>query len=155
MSKSVARVRAAATAAGLPVEIIEMPGSTRTAEDAAAACGCTVAQIVKSMIFAASDGTLRLLLTPGDRQVDPALAEAGFGVSLSRADPDQVRAVTGFAIGGVSPIGHMTPVICAMDPELMAHAQVWAAAGTPRHVFSAVPEDLRRASAATLMPFTR
>ncbi|MEO1425093.1 MAG: YbaK/EbsC family protein, partial [Pseudomonadota bacterium] len=107
MSKSVARVRAAATAAGLPVEIIEMPGSTRTAEDAAAACGCTVAQIVKSMIFAASDGTLRLLLTPGDRQVDPALAEAGFGVSLSRADPDQVRAVTGFAIGGVSPIGHL------------------------------------------------
>jgi prolyl-tRNA editing enzyme YbaK/EbsC (Cys-tRNA(Pro) deacylase) len=154
MSKSVKRVRAALVAANLPDTIQEMPDSTRTAVDAAAACGCQVAQIVKSMIFATKDGAFILFLTAGDNQVDPAKAADLVGTALSRAEPNALRSYTGFAIGGVSPIGHLNPVACVMDPALMQHEIVWAAAGTPRHVFSIAPDTLQQITGARVAPFT-
>lgn len=152
MSKSLARVRAALAAGGVDAEPLEMPGETRTAAQAAAAAGCMLDQIAKSILFAGGDG-LFLFLTAGGNQVDAAAASALAGVPLGRADADRVRAVTGFAIGGVAPVGHLMPLPVWMDPRLMDFAQVWAAAGTPRHIFAIAPQTLRDLTGATVAPF--
>lgn len=149
MSKSVKRVERAAEEAGLDVEILRMPESTRTAADAAAACGCEVSQIVKSMIFeGAASGALKLVLVSGAHDLDLARSEALFGEALTRADPKRVRAETGFAIGGVSPIGHLAPLDTWMDSTLLAYDIVWVAAGAPNAVFSIAPAALKQAAAA-------
>lgn len=143
MSKSLARVRAALEAAGEAVQIVEMPGSTRTAAEAAAAAGCHVDQIAKSIIFRGEDsGHVMLFLTAGGRQVDGARASALAGEALGRADAALIRAETGFAIGGVAPVGHLRPLRAFYDPRLSDFAQVWAAAGTPRHIFAIAPARL-------------
>ncbi|WP_420406253.1 YbaK/EbsC family protein [Nisaea sp.] len=155
MSKSVNRVKAAAEAAGLATEILRMPDSTRTAEEAAAACGCEVGQIVKSLIFkGAESGELKLLLVSGSNQVDLAKAAAAAGEPLGRADPKEVREITGFAIGGVSPIGHLVPVATWMDEDLLGYPTVWAAAGAPNAVFEVAPSALRAAANATVAALT-
>ena len=144
MSKSVKRVEEAAKSFGLEVSILRMPVSTRTAADAAVACGCTVSQIVKSMIFEGADsGALKLILVSGAHEVDLAQAREQLGEDLSRADPKRVRTETGFAIGGVSPIGHLTAIETWMDRALFEHDLVWAAAGAPNTVFSVAPEALK------------
>ena len=151
MSKSVNRVKAAAEAAGLTVEILRMPDSTRTAAEAAAACGCDVAQIVKSLIFKGGEsGALKLLLVSGANQVDLEKAAALVGEPLERADPKEVREITGFAIGGVSPLGHMSPVETWMDETLLSFGTVWAAAGAPNAVFEASPDALKKAAGAAV-----
>lgn len=151
MSKSVNRVKAAAEAAGLTVEILRMPDSTRTAAEAAAACGCDVAQIVKSLIFKGGEsGALKLLLVSGANQVDLEKAAALVGEPLERADPKEVREITGFAIGGVSPLGHMSPVATWMDKTLLGFGTVWAAAGAPNAVFEVTGAALRDATGATI-----
>jgi prolyl-tRNA editing enzyme YbaK/EbsC (Cys-tRNA(Pro) deacylase) len=151
MSKSVNRVKAAAEAAGLATEILRMPDSTRTAEEAAAACGCEVGQIVKSLIFkGAESGALKLLLVSGSNQVDLAKAAAAAGEPLERADPKEVREITGFAIGGVAPIGHLVPVATWMDEDLLGYEKIWAAAGAPNAVFETGPAALRDAAGATV-----
>ncbi|WP_193173532.1 YbaK/EbsC family protein [Nisaea nitritireducens] len=151
MSKSVNRVKAAAEAAGLTVEILRMPDSTRTAAEAAAACGCDVAQIVKSLIFKGGEtGALKLLLVSGANQVDLDKAAALVGEPLERADPKEVREITGFAIGGVSPLGHLTPVATWMDETLLGFGTVWAAAGAPNAVFEITGTALRDATGATI-----
>ena len=155
MSKSLARVKAALTAAGLTREPLEMPGETRTAEQAAQAAGCLVDQIIKSILFQGESGRLYLFLTAGGNRVDAAKASALAGEPLGRADINVVRAVTGFAIGGVAPLGHLTPCPVWADPRLIDFAEVWAAAGTPRHIFPAAPADLIRAAKATLADFTQ
>lgn len=128
------RVRAAADAAGLIEPIVELADSARTAADAAAAVGCQVDQIAKSMIFDA-DGHLVLALTSGSNTVDGAkLAALAGATECGRARPDDVRTITGFAIGGVSPIGHLQPIRCWIDPHLLDFDTVWVAAGTPHHV---------------------
>ncbi len=145
---SAQRVADAASAGGHVISVIEYPEGTRTAEDAAAAVGCSVDQIVKSMIFDA-DGELVLALTSGAHLVDAAALAALAGVgTCGRANADQVRAVTGFAIGGVPPFGHENPVRTWIDPHLLTFGEVWAAAGTPRHVFAIVPEALARLAGA-------
>ncbi|MCU0816444.1 MAG: YbaK/EbsC family protein [Cypionkella sp.] len=154
MSKSLARVKAALAAAGLTTDILEMSAETRTAPQAAHAAGCALDQIAKSILFQGASGRLYLFLTAGGNQVDPARATALAGEPLHRADADTVRAVTGFAIGGVAPLGHLTPSPVFMDPRLMDFPTIWAAAGTPRHIFPCAPADLHRATAATLAPFT-
>ncbi|MFP4239909.1 YbaK/EbsC family protein [Rhodosalinus sp.] len=142
MSKSVKRVRAALEAAGIVPDIREL-GETRTAEQAAAAVGCTLDQIVKSIIFRGETGGHALLfLTAGGNRVDPARAAAVAGEPLGKADAALVRAETGFAIGGVAPIGHLTPVRSWFDPRLLDFEEVWAAGGTPRHVFPIAPRRL-------------
>ncbi|WP_299737341.1 YbaK/EbsC family protein [uncultured Roseobacter sp.] len=152
MSKSIRRVEEAARAASLQIEIERMPDSTRTASEAAEACACSVAQIVKSMVFeGASTGKLKLLLISGKHDVDLGKAKVLFGEELIRADPKRVRSETGFAIGGVSPLGHLSEIETWMDTELLAHDTVWAAAGAPNAVFSVAPEGLLTATAAKML----
>ena len=154
MSSSLDRVRLALEAAGSPARILEMPGSTRTARDAADACGCEIDQIAKSILFAGRDtGELKLFVTAGGNQVDADLASALAGEPLGKADAQRIRDVTGFAIGGVAPLGHLQALPVWMDPRLMDFDVVWAAAGTPRHVFALAPADLVRVSGAHLAQF--
>ncbi|KQT85543.1 YbaK/EbsC family protein [Aurantimonas sp. Leaf443] len=143
------RVLAAATARGLKIAIVETRASARSAEEAAAAVGAQVGQIVKSLVFrGASSGTAHLLLVSGANRVDEAGMEALVGEALERPDAAFVRAATGFAIGGIPPFGHASPLPVFMDEDLFAHATVWAAAGTPTHVFETVPLQLRSATGA-------
>lgn len=149
------RVRLAATELGLAVEIVEMPGSTRTAEDAAAACGCAVGQIVKSLVFVGAE-TRRplLLLVSGANRVDETGVRAAIGEALERPDAAYVRTTTGFAIGGVAPIGHETPMVTYLDRDLLAFETVWAAAGSPKAVFAVAPAQLAAATGATVIAVT-
>jgi prolyl-tRNA editing enzyme YbaK/EbsC (Cys-tRNA(Pro) deacylase) len=155
MSKSLARVRAALEAAGVAFDLREMAAETRTAEQAAAAAGCALDQIVKSVLFRGSgSGQLRLFLTAGGNRIDPDRASTLAQEPLERADAALIRAETGFAIGGVAPLGHLNPCALWMDPRLMDFAVVWAAAGTPRHIFAIAPAVLRRITGAALAEFT-
>jgi prolyl-tRNA editing enzyme YbaK/EbsC (Cys-tRNA(Pro) deacylase) len=155
MSKSLKRVRAALRVAGLPADPLEMADGTRTADEAAAAAGCAIDQICKSIIFQGRDsGDCILFLTAGGNRVDAAKAAAVAGEALDRADAAAVRARTGFAIGGVAPIGHLHPIRAFWDPRLSEFAKIWAAAGTPRHVFPVAPADLLRLAGAQPADFT-
>jgi prolyl-tRNA editing enzyme YbaK/EbsC (Cys-tRNA(Pro) deacylase) len=150
---NVARVAEAAAAAGLAISVREHPEGTRTADEAAAAVGCDVGQIVKSLIFDA-DGRIVLALTSGANRVDTTALAALAGVDrLGRADADRVRQVTGFPIGGVPPLGLRQPVPTFFDQDLLTHDEVWAAAGTPRHVFSTSASALVAATGATVARF--
>lgn len=154
MSKSLSRVRAALEAAGLPPEIVETP-LARTAADAAAAVGCLPDQIAKSIIFRGEDtGKALLFLTAGGNRVDPARAATLAGEPLGKADAALVRTQTGFAIGGVSPLGHLSPIRAFIDPRLRDFDRVWAAAGTPHHVFAICPDRLADLACARWAPFT-
>ena len=154
MSKSMARVRAALEAAGVDARIVETAGA-RTAQEAADAVDCALDQIVKSIIFQGHDsGACLLFLTAGGNRVDAARASALAGEALDRADAAAVRAQTGFAIGGVSPVGHLNPIRAWLDPRLLAFDTVWAAAGTPQHVFALDPALLPRLSGAEPADFT-
>jgi prolyl-tRNA editing enzyme YbaK/EbsC (Cys-tRNA(Pro) deacylase) len=149
MSKSLARVKRALQEAGVAVDVLEMAEGTRTAEDAARAVGCALDQIAKSIIFRAErTGDAVLFITAGGNQVDPARASALADEPLGKADAGLIRAQTGFAIGGVAPVGHLTPIRAWFDPRLNDFDVVYAAAGTPRHVFAIAPATLLRLSAA-------
>lgn len=148
------RVRAALEAAGLDPQI-RQTDLARTAADAAAAIGCAVDQIAKSIIFRGENsGAAILFLTAGGNRVDAGKAAAIAGEPLGKADAALVRAQTGFAIGGVAPIGHLNPIRAFLDPRLSGFATVWAAAGTPHHVFPIAPADLIRISHAQIADFT-
>lgn len=152
MSKSVKRVERAASEIGLEISVKRMGESTRTAQDAARACGCDVAQIVKSLIFKGErSGNLILLLISGAHQVDLDVAEDTIGEPLVRTDANEVRVRTGFAIGGVSPIGHLEAPNVWIDRHLFEHQTVWAAAGAPDAVFEVTPEALRDATGAQIL----
>ncbi len=154
MSKSRKRVEQALAEAGLPIKVLEMPGETRTAAQAAAQAGCSLDQIAKSIIFRGQDsGAAVLFLTAGGNQVDAAKATALAGEPLARADADFVRATTGFAIGGVSPVGHLTPPHSFFDPRLLEFDVIYAAAGTPRHIFAIEPHALLQVSQAQIGAF--
>jgi prolyl-tRNA editing enzyme YbaK/EbsC (Cys-tRNA(Pro) deacylase) len=146
---NVGRVRDAARKKGCAIEVREFPDGTRTAADAARAIGCDVAQIVKSLVFVI-DGNPVLALVSGANRVDERqLTSAAGGARIERADADTVRAATGFPIGGVPPFGHPRQLSTYIDPELLGFDVVWAAAGTPRHVFPADPAWLASVTAAT------
>ena len=128
---------------GFAFEVKEFPDSTRTSAEAAAAIGCAVEQIAKSLVFrGAQSGQAVLIIAGGANRVDPRKAEALLGEGIARADADFVRTATGFAIGGVPPLGHDRPLATLIDEDLLAHAEVWAAAGTPNAVFRLSPQDL-------------
>lgn len=155
MSKSLKRVERALQDAGVTVEILEMAEGTRTAEDAARAAGCALDQIAKSIIFRAeTHGDAVLFVTAGGNRVDDGKASALAGEPLGKADAGLIRAQTGFAIGGVAPVGHLNPIRAWFDPRLLEFPVVWAAAGTPRHVFAIAPEVLLRLSTAERADFT-
>jgi prolyl-tRNA editing enzyme YbaK/EbsC (Cys-tRNA(Pro) deacylase) len=131
------------TALGDKFEVLEFSATTRTAADAAAAIGCTVAQIAKSLIFrAAASNRPVLVVASGVNRVDEAKLAEAVGEAIARADADFVREATGFAIGGVPPVGHANPPTVLIDRSLMAFAEIWAAAGTPNAVFRLTPADL-------------
>ena len=161
---SARRVTDWAAKRGLTIEVLEYPDDgARTAEDAAAAVGCLVDQIVKSMIFAGrsatpepADDELLLALTSGVNQVDGSALAALAGTGrCGRADAEAVRSATGYAIGGVPPFGHHTPLRTWVDPHLLGFDVVWAAAGTPRHVFAIEPATLVELTGAEPGAFTR
>lgn len=155
MGKSITRVRRALEEAGLTFEIRTV-AQARTAQEAADSLGCGIDQIAKSMLFADADRpeTLVLFLTAGGRQVDAQKAAQVAGHALVRADGKTVRAVTGFAVGGVAPVGHLSPLPCFMDPRLAEFDILWAAAGTPRDVFSITPAELLSITNAQMAAFT-
>lgn len=146
MPAAIERVQAALTALGITVDIVEYPQGTRTAADAAAAIGTTVGQIVKSLVFLA-DGRPVLVLASGRNHVDTTkLARTAGATRIERADADRVRAETGFAIGGVPPVGHTRPLDTFVDEDLLGYEVVYAAAGTPTAIFPIAPPDLVRAT---------
>jgi prolyl-tRNA editing enzyme YbaK/EbsC (Cys-tRNA(Pro) deacylase) len=143
------RVRAAASELGLTIEIRLMSATTRTAADAAAACGCEVGQIVKSLIFEGkTTHAPYLILVSGANRVDEDKVEHVLGEAIVRPDADFVRDATGFAIGGIPPIGHTAQVRTYIDLDLLQYETVWAAAGTPNAVFSVNPRALAAAASA-------
>ena len=153
--RNVRRVIDAGRAAGIDVEPVRFPEATKTAADAAAAIGCDVGQIVKSLIFAV-DGDVVLAYVSGANQLDERkLAAAAGGATCSRVDADTVRTVTGYPIGGVPPFGHATDLPVFVDPDLLVHDEVWAAAGTWNDVFAIAPDRLVTASGGTVVDLKR
>jgi prolyl-tRNA editing enzyme YbaK/EbsC (Cys-tRNA(Pro) deacylase) len=149
MAGSIERVTQAAADAGLVIEVKRMGASTRTAEEAAVQCGCSVAQIVKSLVFQGETSSrLYLFLVSGGNQLDLGKASALAAETLKRADPRHIRDETGFAIGGVSPIGHRIAITAFADEALLSFDQVWAAAGAHDAVFAAKPQALVAAAKA-------
>lgn len=144
------RVIDAAGAAGMTITVTRFPEGTRTAADAAAAVGCDVAAIVKSIVLDSSVGPI-VVLTSGANRVDYAKVAAALDAGdVRRADPEAARVATGFPIGGTAPFGHPGPVPMLMDETLFAHDRVWAAAGTPDTVFPIAPDALAAATGATV-----
>jgi prolyl-tRNA editing enzyme YbaK/EbsC (Cys-tRNA(Pro) deacylase) len=144
------------SARGLGVEprIRRFPEGTKTAEAAALAIGCDVAQIVKSLVFMA-DGRPVIAFTSGANRVDPSKLARSAGASEARkASPEEARAATGFAVGGTPPFGHPDPLPAYVDPALLAFQEIWAAAGTPDSVFPLSPSELQRAAGAQPADFT-
>lgn len=140
---SIERVQQALRALGLGHEIVELGQSARTAAEAARALGCRVDQIAKSLVFRLRDsGAPLLVVTSGANRVDEAKVGALVGERLERADADFVRVQTGFAIGGVAPIGHARPLVTLIDEHLLRFEEIWAAAGHPSTVFRLTPGDL-------------
>ncbi|MCB1109914.1 MAG: YbaK/EbsC family protein [Chlamydiia bacterium] len=137
LSKSAQNVQEALNQKGVVTKVVELPASTRTADEAAQAIGCIVAQIVKSLIFQTKE-THRpiLVLASGVNRVNEKLIGKAVGEKIRKADADFTREVTGFAIGGIPPIGHKTPIATYIDEDLLQHQTLWAAAGTPHAVFS-------------------
>ena len=152
MHPSAQRVVDAAEARQLMIDVREFPDGTRTAEDAAQAVGVEVGQIVKSLVFSVNGETVLALVSGANRLDEGALARAtGLReADVGRLDAAAVRAATGFAIGGVPPFGHPTPLSTFVDRDLLRYDTVWAAAGTPRHVFSTTATELVRITGATV-----
>ncbi|KAA5606473.1 YbaK/EbsC family protein [Roseospira marina] len=147
------RLATVLSAHGLPPTVYAYPGSTRTAADAAAAIGCPVAAIGKSLVFmGAESGTPVVVIASGANRVDEARVAALIGEPIRKASADEVRAGTGHAIGGVPPFGHPTDLRTILDPDLLVFDPVWVAAGTPKTVFPITPDALRAASRATVAP---
>lgn len=157
MHRNAVAVAEAAAALGLTIEVREFPEGTRTAEDAAAAIGVTVGQIVKSLVFAIGersgdpDGEVVVALVSGSNQLDERrLATASGARKAWRIDADAVRAATGYPVGGIPPLGHTSTLRTFVDPDLLAFDEVWAAAGTPHLVFAVQPQRLVEVTHATV-----
>ena len=135
--------------AGLEARVVEFEQPTRTSAEAAAAIGCAVAEIAKSIVFRGKEsGQAVVVVASGDNRVSEAKVAALVGEPLGRADADFVRAATGYAIGGVAPLGHAQPVKLLLDEDLRRFGTVWAAAGTPYSVFPLTPDQLRSLTGA-------
>ena len=145
LSSSAMKVQEALNQYGLSCQVVEMPQSTRTAEDAARAVGCQVGQIVKSLVFQGNQSHQAILVaTSGANRVNEKKVAALISEPLSKADADFVREKTGFAIGGVPPVGHAHPIRILIDEDLLQYDEIWAAAGTPRAVFKLTPRELQK-----------
>jgi prolyl-tRNA editing enzyme YbaK/EbsC (Cys-tRNA(Pro) deacylase) len=148
-SKGIERVRLAFSAAGVPCDVKEMPSTTRTAQEAAQAIGCEVAQIAKSLVFRGqASETAILVIASGAHRVDEGKLALLIGEHVERADAAFVRSRSGFAIGGVPPAGHLSKMRTFLDAALLEHSVIWAAAGTPFAVVPLTPDNLQRLTGA-------
>ena len=140
---SAERVRKALQDRGLEARVVRFDATTRSAADAAAAIGCSVAQIAKTLVFRARPSSRPILVVAsGSNRVSERAVAALLGESIEKADAEFVREQTGFAIGGVPPVGHHRPIVTLIDRDLLSLAEIWAAAGTPNTVFRLTPADL-------------
>jgi prolyl-tRNA editing enzyme YbaK/EbsC (Cys-tRNA(Pro) deacylase) len=142
LSPNAEKVAAELRRRGFELEVVELPESTHTAAEAAAAVGCEVGAIAKSLLFRAAGGRSVLVIASGANRVDEARVGELLGETIGRADPDFVRANSGFAIGGVPPVGHAVQPVVFIDADLLAWETLWAAAGTPNSVFQLTPAQL-------------
>jgi len=143
LSASAQKVQDALSARGMTLQVVELPGSTRTAQEAAQAIGCDVGQIVKSLVFKGKRSARPVLvIASGRNRVDERKIEALIEEPLGKADADFVRQQTGFVIGGVPPVGHSQPLLTYVDADLLEYTEIWAAAGTPHAVFRLTPQEL-------------
>jgi prolyl-tRNA editing enzyme YbaK/EbsC (Cys-tRNA(Pro) deacylase) len=145
------RVQERLREAGSECEVRMLAATARSAADAAAAIGCTVAQIAKSLVFRSKSGKPVLVIASGVNRVDEKKVEAALGEPIGKADAAFVRERTGYAIGGVAPIGHATPMRIFLDEDLRRHDEIWAAAGHPHAVFRLHPEELERLTKGTVI----
>ena len=143
LSRSANRIQDALDALGMKVEVVELPASTRTSAEAASAIGCSIGQIAKSIIFR-TVGSSRpvMVIASGVNRVNEEKIQNIIGEAIKKADPDFVRKATGYAIGGVPPIGHAETIITIIDEDLTKLDEIWAAAGTPNAVFKLSPAHL-------------
>ena len=145
LSQSALKVQKALNAFGLQLEVIELPASTRTSQEAAQAIGCQVGQIAKSIIFQAlTSHRPVMVIASGPNRVNEKVIEELIGDAIGKADADFVRQSTGYVIGGVPPVGHTEHIETFIDQDLLQYSEIWAAAGTPHAVFCLTPDDLQR-----------
>jgi prolyl-tRNA editing enzyme YbaK/EbsC (Cys-tRNA(Pro) deacylase) len=155
LSPSAQKVQLALEQLGLQLEVIELPGSTRTSGEAAQAVGCEVGQIAKSIVFLTiSTRNPVLVIASGPNRVNEQLIAEQVGEPIGKADADFVRQRTGFVIGGVPPVGHSEKLATFIDQDLLQYTEIWAAAGTPHAVFRLQPGDLLRMTGGTLIKVT-
>lgn len=153
LSRSARRVQNALASLGTSFEVVELPSSTRTAAEAAAAIGCSVAQIAKSLVFRTVRGRAPVLvIASGANRVNEARVAEFVGEPIERADAAYVRERTGFAIGGVPPVGHAEPIHTIIDEDLLGLGDVWAAAGTPNSVFRLSADSLVGLTSGVVRP---
>lgn len=149
LSPTAQKVQDFLTSRGFNVSVIEFAESTRTSQEAADRAGCSLGQITKSLVFKGKSSQKPILvLTSGANRVDEARLSGYAGEPIGRADADFVRAVTGFAIGGVPPVGHTQQMETYLDEDLMQYDTIWAAAGTPNAIFELTPADLQKMTGA-------
>jgi prolyl-tRNA editing enzyme YbaK/EbsC (Cys-tRNA(Pro) deacylase) len=145
LSPSACKVQEALRILGVTCEVREMDKTTRSAQDAARAVGCEVGQIAKSLVFkGATTRQAVLVITSGSNRVDEKKLSERIGEPVLKADADFVRQQTGFAIGGVPPVGHAQPIAIFIDEDLLTYSEIWAAAGTPQAVFRLTPQELQK-----------
>jgi prolyl-tRNA editing enzyme YbaK/EbsC (Cys-tRNA(Pro) deacylase) len=145
LSAAAQRVQDALRALGVACQVVELPESTRSAVEAAHAIGCRVEQIVKSLVFRGQSTNRPILaVVSGGNRVDEEKLAVLVAEPVAKADAEYVRQRTGYAIGGVPPVGHVESLVCVVDEDLLQYEQIWAAAGTPRAVFRLTPADLQR-----------
>lgn len=153
LSKSAQRVQEALERLGLALQVVELPSSTRTAQEAAQAIGCDVAQIAKSLIFKTRISQRPILvIASGSNRVNEKKIAGLVGEKVAKADADFVRQFTGFAIGGVPPVGHLQPIETYIDEDLLVFDEIWAAAGTPHAVFCLTGDDLLALTEGKVVP---
>lgn len=153
LSRSARSVQEALSKKGLGFKVIELPSSTRTAQEAASTIGCEVAQIIKSLIFRTKNTNKPILvLASGVNRVNEKLIEKEIGEKISKADADFTREITGFAIGGIPPLGHKQEILTLVDEDLLKLEELWAAAGTPNAVFNLHSKDLIKVTNGKVIP---
>jgi prolyl-tRNA editing enzyme YbaK/EbsC (Cys-tRNA(Pro) deacylase) len=156
LKPSAQKVQDALTKRGFTNQVIELADSTRTSAEAAAAVGCTVGQIAKSLVFRGKRTQQPLLIiASGSNRVDEKQVAAQVGERLERADADFVRAASGFAIGGIPPLGHDEPIATYIDQDLLQYDLIWAAAGHPHAIFRLTPAELIEMTGGQVMPVAR
>ena len=152
LKASAQKVQVAVNNLGFEFTIVEFSETTRTSADAASAIGCSVGQIAKTLVFRTVEtNTAILVIASGINRVNVITLSIHLDEKIELADADFVRQLTGFAIGGVPPVGHLTPIITLIDEDLFQYEEIWAAAGTPNAVFRLKPDELQRMTGGTTL----